>query len=166
MENPYTPPASDVAAGTEQDTSGTLASRGNRFLGALIDGILMMVLIMPVMFLSGFWEAAANAGGASFMFNLMALAASFLTYCLINGYLLAQSGQTVGKKIMKTKIVNMDGSQPPLAHILLRRLLPVQLLVLVPFVGNFLSLVDALFVFRDDRRCIHDHIAGTKVINA
>jgi hypothetical protein len=32
-------------------------------------------------------------------------------------------------------------------------------------VGTFLVLVDVLFIFRKDRRCVHDHIAGTRVVN-
>jgi len=28
------------------------------------------------------------------------------------------------------------------------------------------SVVDALFIFRNDRRCIHDLVAGTVVVNA
>jgi uncharacterized RDD family membrane protein YckC len=28
------------------------------------------------------------------------------------------------------------------------------------------AIVDALFIFRGDRRCIHDMIAGTRVIEA
>jgi uncharacterized RDD family membrane protein YckC len=28
-----------------------------------------------------------------------------------------------------------------------------------------LTVIDVLFVFRDDKRCVHDLIAGTKVID-
>ena len=35
---------------------------------------------------------------------------------------------------------------------------------MVPMLGGFASLVDALCIFREDRRCIHDLIAGTRVI--
>jgi uncharacterized RDD family membrane protein YckC len=34
----------------------------------------------------------------------------------------------------------------------------------IPVVNFILPLLDALFIFREDRRCIHDLIAGTKVI--
>ncbi|MEA2700447.1 MAG: hypothetical protein QOI66_4718, partial [Myxococcales bacterium] len=34
----------------------------------------------------------------------------------------------------------------------------------IPYLGGLYALVDALFIFRDDRRCIHDLIAGTRVI--
>ena len=35
----------------------------------------------------------------------------------------------------------------------------------VPVVGILLRLVDILAIFRPDRRCIHDHLAKTKVID-
>ena len=37
---------------------------------------------------------------------------------------------------------------------------------MVPFVGGLVSLVDALLIFRDDRRCLHDEIADTIVVTA
>jgi uncharacterized RDD family membrane protein YckC len=36
----------------------------------------------------------------------------------------------------------------------------------IPYLGGIYGLVDALFIFRDDRRCVHDHIAGTRVVKA
>jgi hypothetical protein len=35
----------------------------------------------------------------------------------------------------------------------------------IPGINIFAGLLDPLFIFRQDRRCIHDFIAGTKVIN-
>jgi uncharacterized RDD family membrane protein YckC len=35
---------------------------------------------------------------------------------------------------------------------------------LIPVIGGFLPLVDVLFIFRHDRRCIHDLLAGTNVV--
>jgi hypothetical protein len=34
------------------------------------------------------------------------------------------------------------------------------------FFGSILPLVDALMIFGDQRRCLHDHLAGTKVVVA
>jgi len=44
------------------------------------------------------------------------------------------------------------------------RYIPIWIVGLIPGVGIALTILDALFIFRDDRRCIHDLIAGTKVI--
>ena len=32
--------------------------------------------------------------------------------------------------------------------------------------GAFFGIANPLFIFRDDRRCLHDLIAGTKVVKA
>ena len=46
------------------------------------------------------------------------------------------------------------------------RYLPLAVSANIPWVGQFIVLVDSLFVFRKDKRCIHDLIANTKVIKA
>jgi len=35
---------------------------------------------------------------------------------------------------------------------------------LIPYAGSFVALLDVLFIFRRDQRCIHDHLAGTVVV--
>jgi len=46
------------------------------------------------------------------------------------------------------------------------RYVPVWLASSIPFIGGFLALIDILFIFREDRRCVHDMIAGTVVVEA
>jgi uncharacterized RDD family membrane protein YckC len=86
---------------------------------------------------------------------------------LVQMILLSMSGQTVGKKIMRIRIVKMlDGSNPGfLGAVLLRAWIP-GLIIGLPCVGNVFALVDVLFISADDQRCLHDHIAGTTVIVA
>jgi len=35
----------------------------------------------------------------------------------------------------------------------------------VPQVGGLIGLVDILFIFGKERRCLHDLLAGTRVVN-
>ena len=36
----------------------------------------------------------------------------------------------------------------------------------LPVIGQIVSLINVLFVYRKDKRCVHDHLAGTIVIKA
>ena len=40
------------------------------------------------------------------------------------------------------------------------------LICMVPMVGGIYGIVDILLIFRADCRCIHDFIAGTRVVQA
>jgi uncharacterized RDD family membrane protein YckC len=79
-----------------------------------------------------------------------------------NIYLLATRGQTLGKQWMKIRIVtNPQGENPGFVKAFLLRGL-VNCLI-----GNFVPLygiVDVCFIFREDRRCLHDLIAETIVV--
>ena len=90
----------------------------------------------------------------------------FAIMVAVQGYPLAQAGQTWGKKLLKLKIVNLDGSQPDFLRLIGLRYGSGALISLIPVVGSFYGFVDALFIFREDKRCIHDHIAGTRVVVA
>jgi uncharacterized RDD family membrane protein YckC len=83
-------------------------------------------------------------------------------------HLCASSGQSIGKRRMGIRVVLEDGSPASLFHILLlRNFIPGLLVYLLGLlVPGVLLAVDALFIFRADRRCLHDLIAGTKVVKA
>jgi uncharacterized RDD family membrane protein YckC len=88
-------------------------------------------------------------------------------YLLFHGYLLHKGGQTIGKRLVGTRIVSVEDNRIlPLWKVFTLRYLSISVVAQIPGIGPALSLVDSLFVFRGDKRCVHDLIAGTKVIDA
>lgn len=88
-------------------------------------------------------------------------------YLILNGYLLATRGQSIGKIAAGTKIVDAEtGELVPLVPLVLKRWVSIQILTLIPVVGNFVAIADSVMIFRENRRCLHDDFAGTKVIKA
>jgi len=83
---------------------------------------------------------------------------------ILQGYLLFNYGQTIGKHYMGTRIENLDGTKADLKKILLLRILPMSLCSIIPAVGQFITgIVNPLFIFGKEKRCLHDYIAKTKV---
>ncbi len=161
-ENPFAPPESDVTV----DQSGELAGRGLRFGGAIIDGLVAMMIMLPAMYMFGYWERAM-VGEQSITDLLLFSVLGFVTFVAVQGYLLANHGQTIGKRILGTRIVSIDDdSILPFWKVITLRYLPVQAVNVIPVIGPIFGLVDSLAIFREDHRCIHDLIAGTKVIVA
>ena len=79
----------------------------------------------------------------------------------------AISGQTIGKKLLKIRIVREPGhAAAGFVHAWLLRNFVTGFIRAVPWSGFVFTLVDVCFIFRDDRRCLHDLIAGTKVVQA
>ncbi|MFT3668829.1 MAG: RDD family protein [Pseudoxanthomonas sp.] len=148
------------------------ADRALRLVAVLIDWAISMVLMVPLMFMGGFWEAAFEAGRSG-GFGLMPLGTTvmwavigFVLFVLIQGYPLQMTGQTWGKKLLSLKIVDLQGNKPSLADLLLKRYLPTHAIANLPCLGLIYVLVDSLMIFRADQRCLHDLIAGTRVVKA
>lgn len=162
--NVYAPPQAEVRDPVPE--SGTPASRGLRFLGSLVDGVIALVVTVPLGMVTGYWSEAF-AGEVSFAQSLAISIAAFMAFVGLHGYWLAKHGQTIGKRVVGTRIVNADDEQlPSFQRLLALRYGVVSLASLIPVAGSFLALIDVLFIFRADRRCLHDLIAGTKVIRA
>ena len=79
--------------------------------------------------------------------------------------LLCLRSQSLGKMLMGLRIVTLRDGTPggPLRAFLLRGLL-TWVIECVPVVGKLYWLVDSFSIFREDQRCLHDLIAGTKVV--
>ena len=168
--NPYQAPDAPLpSAPLALDGADVLAGRGERLGASLIDGVISLATFLPLAAVTGYFGKVMDAarGGEAMSFLTMAgyVALAFVMFVVVQGYPLAKTGQTWGKKLLWIRIVDLDGAQPPLWRLIVLRYLPTQLLSLVPVAGNFYALIDALFIFRQDKRCLHDLIAGTQVVN-
>jgi len=162
--NPYAPPQAEVRDAPSESVGG-LASRGSRLAAAIVDTVISLLVAVPIMFYSGYLRSLAAGDPVSFRAQLAIAAAMFLAFVLINGSWLAKYGQTVGKRAVGIRIVNvLDDRVPKLSTLLGRRYGLVWLVSLIPVIGTLVGVVDDLLVFRNDRRCLHDLIAGTKVV--
>ena len=65
---------------------------------------------------------------------------------------------------MNIIIIDKNGNSGGfLTNVVLREWI-IGIIGLFPIVGIVIIIIDKLFIFREDRRCIHDMIANTKVI--
>ena len=157
-------PMSGVGAmGGMAVTEDQLAGRGTRLIAAIIDGLIGAVLGAPL------WIASAGAAGdPDAMMEAMTGAGTItglliLVYLVVQLWFLIKDGQTIGKKLMKIRIVKREtGHNGGFVPNVLMRGFVNGLLGIIPFYG----LVDILFIFREDRRCVHDLLACPVVVRA
>lgn len=163
MTNPYAPPASDVALAPLEDQL-PLASRGKRFLAQCADGLLTVLLMIPLNQNVEIFQRAMTDRESLFSWEkCLWILTHYLVWAVFNGWFL-RNGQTVGKKLFRIQVRRKDGTPVGWARYLLGRELPIRLSMLVPWVGAYLSLIDVLFIFREGRNTLHDDIAGSQVV--
>lgn len=121
-----------------------LAGTGKRFWALLIDGIILTIV----------FGAIAAATGSGTEGNPLQLALTIAYYW----YFLARSnGQTPGKKLMKVRVVKVDGSQLNDTDALVR--------AVVSLISGAVFLLGYLWAFIDkDNQTWHDKAADTFVI--
>jgi uncharacterized RDD family membrane protein YckC len=153
------------------------ASYNKRFLAWVIDVFLIAVMLMFFMRFLGIDAGQAvdmQTAQVELLKKLEALSDSqkmlltfspIISFFLLHGYLLYQYGQTIGKKVMGIAIVTLDNRKPAFFPLIGQRYFSQWLIGMLPFVGLPLRLLDVLLIFRGDKRCLHDLIARTKVID-
>lgn len=154
--------AQELTQNTDSKIVGEQASRGDRLVAAIIDGLIGIAFTVPLIMYIGFDSLMQPTLGLSLFF----LGFGVFGVLVLHGYLVYHRGQTIGKYCISIRIENLDGTQASFTTIYFKRMLPMQLLSLVPSVGQFIvGFVNPAFIFGKDKRCLHDHIAGTKVSN-
>ncbi len=146
------------------ELNNNLASRWSRLWASLLDSIIMLIIALPVMYFTGTLDDISRGIQPSIIENLIMAIIMIGGFIVINGKLLISNGQTIGKKALGIKIVDVNGALAEKQQIIKRYavyFLPGQ----IPVIGQLFSLVNILFIFSAQKRCIHDNIGGTIVIN-
>ena len=145
-----------------------LVSREKRLVGFLIDGLINILLLIPISIITtlGIGDVVQEH-----LSNLIVLSPALLTvligggvFLILNGYLLFKRGQTIGKVVVKTRIVDLNGNIPNFGKLIVLRYLIFILVSLIPIIGVLVGL-GVFLIFFKERRCLHDYIAGTRVVD-
>jgi uncharacterized RDD family membrane protein YckC len=147
MLDPYAPPAASLEHASEG--VGELADRGVRFGAALLDGAFYGVAALPLALVDD-WFALGP---------LVALA-------IYQWYLISTRGQSLAKGWLHIRIVKMNGAPCGFLSGVLLRAWPMAAAAGGVGAAIVASGLDGLFMFGAERRCIHDLVAGTKVVRA
>ncbi|WP_445721864.1 RDD family protein [Flavobacterium sp.] len=139
----------------------TAASVGERMLGLILDLLVMIAYSIVVAFI-------IDASGLdSYILSLdfwSKTAIYIIVYLPIIFYTIVQEsifeGQTIGKRIMKTKVIKIDGYQAGFGDYLVRWLF--RLIEIIPPLG-IIGLLAVIFSERNQR--IGDMAAGTAIIS-
>ena len=143
-----------------------LAERGPRLMAAIFDQFTFMLMLLGCLALSGVAENLQDGETLSYLESLFLNLMAVISFFLLNASPLAKRGQTYGKLVFRVQIVSRNGTLLPLRELLIKRYLPFLSIGLIPNAGLVAFMIDSLFIFRQDRRCLHDLIADTVVAKA
>ena len=164
----YAPPVAGGAFGP-QVAGGVRASLGQRIGGALVDYFLQMAFtflgIVAAIAIAILFDSQ-DPGVAAVIGNLGG-GAGYLAVPLINAYLISTSGQSVGKKVAKTRIVDsQSGQQSGFVQGFLIRNFVFGIIESIPIIGWIIALADLIMLFPEPHETLHDKLAKTAVVQA
>ncbi|WP_182908721.1 RDD family protein [Microbispora sp. H13382] len=160
---------------TPQAATRTTAARRHRFAAFLVDNVILLAANTATGLVLGI-AGQPEADEADYLTTLLnpyaeadwplqiAIIAAGAAYFWVQH---ALWGQTLGKRLYRLKVVPA-GTGATLTHrqVGIRTLVHPLLSSAAPYLGPVLYLVDALWIFGDPgRRCLHDVIAGTVVVD-
>ena len=181
--------AAGVGRSDIQEIEVTVAGAGDSIPAALLNQLFtFFVLLVPFVGLIIFAvKHEGRIGDSEEIFGLLAGMASFwiglvaiLVYSVVQIYYMSRDGQSLGKKIMKIRVLKTDGRNPGFVGTVLVREIAWSVLVaiiaaiigliagengesainLLAFLANFVL----LFMVKRDRRTLYDMLADTVVV--
>lgn len=149
---------------------GELASRKRRLVANILDGIIVGIVMAILSFIFGLgsntsFTSAFEEVSPFFSFISLVLVLIFSTIIPIYVW----NGQTIGKRILGIVVVKLNDEEVDLQTLLIRNIFIILGAVKIPFFTyliNLIQFIDALSIFKSDKRMIHDLMANTKVVRA
>ena len=160
----YAPPQANVKDVTEPAQGPQLAGRVERLGAAILDTVFQSLVLWLVSLLTPYnpWD---TQGRDAWSFNGVSMAIGVLIFLMLNGYLLATRGQTIGKLLLKIRITRPSGEAASITRLALRYGAGFAAGLVMAVIWVY-SLIDCLLIFRKSRRCLHDVIGDTIVVKA
>lgn len=173
-ENPYAASGVGVQDPQAEDSTGDRqAPRFTRLVAVIVDSLLIIPLTLPVQYALGYFRSG-NLEEPGFLVQLGLSLWGFCCFLILNGYPLAIRGQTIGKILTHIQIADYQtGRRLPFVRVFVVRYLwmvPLSMVaMLIPgatdnLLVSLVALVDALLIFGSQQRCLHDRLAGSKVV--
>lgn len=143
-----------------------LASVGARFVAIFIDSLiisipLVLVILAVVFGIIGVGQGQDPPdeviGGLMIGLQLVMMFLVMGIWILYEGTMLSRGGQTIGKKIMKLKVVTPEGNEITRGQAYGRA-------AIRQLISLFCALVDYAPALGQDKTCIHDMAAKTRVV--
>ncbi len=147
------------------------ADRGDRLTAALLDVALALPFVVGWGLLAqrllGPWQQTLTHRAVREALLVVCLA----PYLAYQWRLIVRTGQSLGKRWRRMRIVCVDGrpldwmSGVVLRQVVLNGLCMLLFVLAAPRqIGSVLGSLDVLLIFGAQRRCLHDYLAGTRVV--
>ena len=164
--NPYAPPQARVADVVDPRQRYVAAERGTRLAAVMLDGLVFGGMVYAP-FLVGMVATGITSQPGAPMTGPMIVGIAigligFIVWCWLTIKFVLANGQSIAKKMTGIKVVRVDGSPISLSRLFFLRNIVNGMLSIIPLYG----FVDVLFIFGEQRQCLHDKIADTIVVKA
>lgn len=167
--NPYAAPAGDPTLPVLKGLNEELATPNSRLGARMIDQVLVLLAVAPAavagVLLAGNEETDGNSNSVALLVTMAVAGLGALAFYLYQCHLIASTGQSLGKRWSHVRIVLDNGEPPGFWRGVVLRSWAIMALSLIPGVGSLVGLTDTLMIFGRERRCLHDRLAGTRVLN-
>ena len=135
-----------------------VAGLGRRFLGSVVDGLVFGIPSMVALFVYFFTKGPRDQPPE--MALLVLTGVLTIGSCCYDALMTAARGQTLGKMVAGIKVVTPEGEDVTARQAWIRAGSRV-----VMALTRVLGVVDALYIFSENKRTLHDRLARTVVVN-
>ena len=167
--NRYAPPRAAVRDYVAARAATDPAERSTRLAAAFLDSVIVFAMVylplLVVVGIGGFLASPGTEGSGAAVVAIVGVGLAlvgFVAWCWLTIKYVVSNGHSIAKKILSIKVVRSDGSPITLGRLFWLRNVVNGLLGIIPLYG----LVELLFIFGEDRQCLHDKLADTIVVKA